>query len=188
MGARRPVRLAEGQTTGAPKARRTPRATGWSGIRRPMVLPPPVTVSETEGSRHSTSVSGPGKKSAISRRASGGTDRASVSTSAGVGDLHGQGLAEGPLLGVKDARDAVHDKGAGGQAVDGLRRVGDQAARPQDVPGAGQDVRVGGGGLMVRTSVIGLFRSFHRALVPLEGSQGEKFGRPIEDPSVTGQR
>jgi len=79
VGLTRPNRFADGAATPPPKARRSARATGWSGTRSPTVSRPPVTSSGTRADRRRITVSGPGQNASASARAGPGTSAAQSS-------------------------------------------------------------------------------------------------------------
>ena len=124
-----PERLAEGATTGRPKAMRMSRATGWSGTRTAMLSRPAVARSATAqvGAFGSTSVSGPGQSAAASRSAVA-SNCASFRAAARSRDMGDQRIERGSALGVIEARhrDAVLRVSA--KAIDGLGRKGDEPA------------------------------------------------------------
>ena len=139
-----PERLAEGATTGRPKAVRMSRATGWSGTRTAMLSSPAVASSATGqlSAFGSTSVSGPGQNAAASRSAAA-SKRASSRAAARSGDMRDQRIERGPALGGIEARhrDAVLRVGA--EPIDGLGREGDQPAGREAARGLGHGLGTG---------------------------------------------
>src|SRR5829696_5967245 len=76
VGETDPNRLADGAAIPPPNARRSSRASGCAGTRRPTVSRPPVTASGTRGPRRRMIVSGPGQQASASTCAIGGTSDA----------------------------------------------------------------------------------------------------------------
>ena len=124
-----PERLADGATTGLPKAARISRATVWSGTRTAMVSRPAVASSATGqlAALGRTSVSGPGQNAAASRVASA-SKRASACAACRSATWAMSGLKAGRPLACVEPRDGPPVGRVGAEAVDGLGRKGDEAA------------------------------------------------------------
>ena len=101
-----PERLAEGATTGPPKARRMSRATGCAGIRIATVSRPAVARSATAQCSvfGSTSVSGPGQNASASARR-GGVEAGDLPRGGDIADMGDQRVEGGPALGLVEAGD-----------------------------------------------------------------------------------
>ena len=124
-------RLALGAAIGAPTARSSASATGWAGTRTATVGPPAVVASGTAAFRGTTSVSGPGQKRRASRSATSGHAAATCFTCCSVGNVDDDGIVGRAALGGEDAAHGGRVQGEGAEAVDRLRREGDQSAAAQ---------------------------------------------------------
>ena len=130
VGLGRPERFALGAATGTPARRIRSRATP-SGIRTATVSRPAVTREGTRDFFERTRVRGPGQKRAMSFVAGAGTFRATFRSIVRSLTWTITGLSCGPSLRREDLRDRLLVERVRPEAVDRLRREGDELAAPE---------------------------------------------------------
>ena len=140
-----PDRLADGATTGPPKARRMASAAGWAGTRIATVSSPAVARSATAQSADlgSTSVSGPGQN-AFGERGRLGVEPGDPHGGGEIADMGDQRIEGGAALGLIKPGDRGRVGGVGAEAVDRLGRERDQPALGQAAAGLGHGSLAGG--------------------------------------------
>ena len=106
-------------------------ATGWSGILMPTVASPAVTMSGTIGLFSNIIVRGPGQKRSISRLAVGGTETARASTVSFSAMWTMRGSKRGRFFSLEYLCHSLRVEDVRPEAVNALRREGDNTALPE---------------------------------------------------------
>ena len=140
-----PDKLADGATTGPPKARRMASGRrGWAGTRIATVSSPAVARSATAQSSvlGSTSVSGPGQN-ASRQRGRGCVEAGDPPGGFEIADMGDQRIEGRPALGLVEPGNGRRVGGVGAEPIDGLGRERDQPAFRQAARGRGHGGLIG---------------------------------------------